>query len=112
MPQSLHHLISERGFDSFRDGLEARFRAHSLIYRIYYSPEAAPLPSLLVRLENAERLGEVCVWESGHCDITAGSLADGETKDRHVVLETAEGFHEQLAALFLYVTKREWTHAA
>jgi hypothetical protein len=111
MSQSLKHLISERGFDSFRDGLEARFRAHSLSFRIHYS-EGSPLPSLLVCLENAERAGEVCVWESGHCDITAGSLADGEAKDRHVVLETAEGFHEQLAALFLYVTKREWTQAA
>jgi hypothetical protein len=110
MPQSLKHLISERGFDSFRDGLEARFRAHHLIYSIHYS-EHSPLPSLLVRLENAECAGEVCVWESGHCDITAGSLADG-LKDRHVVLETADGFHEQLAALFLYVTKREWKPAA
>ncbi len=110
MSQSLKHLISERGFDSFRDGLEARFRAHSLSFRIHYS-EGSPLPSLLVGLENAERAGEVCVWESGHCDITAGSVTDG-AKDRHVVLETAEGFHEQLAALFLYVTKNEWTPAA
>ena len=111
MSHSLKHLISERGFDRFRDGLEARFKAHHLSFRIHYS-ESSPHPSLLVGLENAERLGEMCVWESGHCDITTGSLADGETKDRHVVLETAEGFHEQLAALFLYVTKREWTHAA
>src|ERR1022692_1360053 len=111
MSQSLKHLISERGFDSFRDALEARFRAHRLSFRIHYS-EGSPLPSSLVRLENTERLGDVCVWESGHCDITAGSLVDGETKDRHIVLKTAEGFHEQLAALFLYVTKREWTPAA
>lgn len=105
MPLSLKHLISERGFDSFRSGLEARFRANHLSFRILYS-EDSPLPSLLVRLENAERLGEVCIWESGHCDITATSLADGKMKDNHVVLETAEGFHEQLSALFLYVTKR------
>lgn len=106
MPQSIKHLISERGFESFRDGLEARFRAHRLSYDIHYS-EGSPLPSLFVRLENAERVGEVCVWESGHCDITASSLADGETKDMHIVLETADGFNEQLAALFLYVTKRD-----
>jgi hypothetical protein len=111
MSQSLKQLISERGFDSFRDGLEARFRAHRLSFRIHYS-EGSPLPSLLVRLENAERLGEVCVWESGQCDITAGSLDSSEARDKHIVLETADGFHEQLAALFLYVTKREWTPAA
>ena len=111
MSQSLRHLISERGFDNFRDGLEARFKAHSLSFRIHYS-KGSPVPSLLVCLENTERAGEVCVWESGHCDITAGSLADGEARDRHVVLKTAEGFDEQLASLFLYVTKREWTQAA
>ena len=106
MQKSLHYLISERGFDNFRDGLEARFRVNRLSFRIHYS-EGSMLPSLLVRLENEERLGEVCVWESGHCDITTGSLVDGETVDRHVLLATADGFHEQLAALFLYVANPE-----
>jgi hypothetical protein len=103
MSHSLKHLISERGFDRFREGLEARFTANQLIFPVYYS-EGSPLPSLLVALESTERLGEVCVWESGRCDTTVTSLADGKMKDKHVVLETAEGFHEQLAALFLYVT--------
>jgi hypothetical protein len=110
MSQTLHQLISERGFDRFRDGLEARFTAHGLSYRIYYS-ESAPLPSLLVRLEGQERCGEVCVWESGHCDVITASLTDG-AKDRHVVLEAAEGFHQQLADLFRYVTQTEFTPAA
>jgi len=110
MSQTLHQLISGRGFDRFRNGLEARFTAHGLSYRIYYS-ESAPLPSLLVRLEGRERSGEVCVWESGHCNITIGSLTDG-VKDRHVVLETAEGFHEQLADLFCHVTKSDYPPAA
>jgi hypothetical protein len=52
----------------------------------------------------------VCVWESGHCNITAGSL--GEIKDKHIMLTTADDFHGQLAALFLYVTKREWKATA
>ena len=110
MSQTLHQLISERGFDRFRDGLEARFKAHGLSYRIYYS-ESEYLPSLLVHLEDQERSGEVCVWESGHCNVTTGSLTDG-VKDRHVVLETAEGFHKQLADLFRYVAKRDLSSAA
>jgi hypothetical protein len=110
MSQPLHQLISERGFDRYRPGLESRFKAHGLSFTIHYS-KGSPLPSLRVRLENPERLGEVCVWESGHCDITTGSLSDGETRDRHVELDSADGFHEQLAALFLYVTKSEWTPA-
>ena len=77
-------------------------------FRIHYS-EGSPIPSLLVGFENNERQGEVCIWESGHCDIVATSLADNAINDKHVLVETAEGFHEQLAALFLFVTKREWT---
>ena len=50
---TFHQFISERGFDRFRPGLEARFVAHGLNYRIVYS-ESAPFPSLLV-LKQASR---------------------------------------------------------
>ena len=106
MPQSLHQFISGRGFEQYRDGLEARFRAHGLSFRIYYS-EGSPDPTLLVRLERDDRLGELCVWESGYCDFTAVSTEDGMFRDEHVVLVSADGFHERLATLFRYVAKRE-----
>jgi len=106
MSQSLHQFISERGFDRYRDGLESRFRAHGLSFSIHYS-EGAPDPTLLVRLERDDRTGEVCVWESGHCDFTAVSTEGGKFRDERVVLESADGFHERLAALFRYVAKRE-----
>jgi hypothetical protein len=108
MPQSLHHLICERGFDSFRDGLEARFKVHRLDFTIHYS-EPSPIPSLLVRLENQERAGEICVWESGNCDMTVVSLTDGNFRAKHIKLDSSDGFHQQLAALFLFVSKNEWT---
>ena len=111
MSQTFHQFISERGFDRFRSGLEARFTAHGLSYRIVYS-ESAPVPSLLVRLENQERLGEVCVWETGRCELTASSVADGQFKDEHFVLPSADGFHEHLAAIFRYVAKRDLSPAA
>lgn len=106
MSQSLHQLISERGFDQYRDGLEARFRAHNVSFSIHYS-EGTSDPTLLVRLESDDRLGEVCVWESGNCNFTAASTEEGQFRDEHVVLESPDGFHERLAALFRYVTKRE-----
>ena len=106
MPESLQHFISERGFDRFRPGLESRFKANRLDFNIQYS-EGSPLPSLRVRLENAERIGEVCVWENGHCDITICLLCDGKMDDKHLVLESTESFHEHLAALFLYVTNKK-----
>lgn len=108
MSQSLHQLISERGFDRFRDGLEARFKVHRLDFTIHYS-EASPVPSLLVRLENQERAGEICVWERGDCEMTVTSLADGNIRDKHTKLDSSDEFHELLAALFLYVAKDEWT---
>lgn len=108
MAETLQQLISERGFDRYRPGLESRFAAHGLIYRIRYS-DVPLFPSIFVSLENQERAGEMIARESGHCDLTALSFSDRQFKDRHVVLESAEGFHEQLTGLFLYVTKGEWT---
>lgn len=108
MPQMLQHLISGRGFDRYRSGLEARFATHGLNYSFYYS-KGTPNPTLLVRLGNHERLGELCVWESGHCDLTVGSIHGSEQKYWHLVLDSEERFHEQLAAMFIFITKGEWT---
>jgi hypothetical protein len=105
MPQSLQLLISGHGFEAFRPGLESRFRANLLSFRIHYS-EGTSDPSLFVRLENSERAGELLVRESGHCDRTMCSFADGVFNDKHVVLKTAEDYHAELAALFLYVCGR------
>ena len=104
---SLRELISEKGFDRYREGLESRFRANRLVYSITYS-EGSPDPSLRVRLEGKERIGEICAWESGHCDLHVAADAEEKIKSRHVKLEAEAGFHECLAAIFRYVVKREF----
>jgi len=72
MPQFLHELISEGGFDRYRPGLESRFKANRLVSTIKYS-KGAPIPTLVIRLEGCNRMGEMRVWEAGYCDLDGGS---------------------------------------
>jgi len=99
MTETLHRLIGEKGFERFRRGLESRFNAHRLSYTIQYG-ETPPNSSLFVRLESDTRIGEICAWESGNCDI---SLADQQTddgiKDKHYELRDSNDFHQRLAEM-------------
>ena len=106
MAESLHQFISGRGFDHYRDGLEARFRAHGLGFLIHYS-EGLPDPILLVELSRDDRFGKICVWESGDCHFMAASTEDGMFRNEEVELWSSDGFHERLAALFRYVAKSD-----
>jgi len=107
MKTTLHELIGEKGFEQFRQGLEARFGAHRLAYTIHYG-ETPPNCSIFIRLESKQRIGEVCAWESGDCDVHQVDLQkeDG-IQDSHYTLASAYDFHDRIAALFLFVAQRE-----
>jgi hypothetical protein len=78
MIESLHNLISKRGFDDFLPGLIARFTANKMVHTINYGKP--PSSSLFVRLESKDRVGEICVWESGDCNI---SLLEYKKRKNH-----------------------------
>jgi hypothetical protein len=103
MSRILHELISERGFERFRLGLESRFRANGLDFTFGYSGEAH-IPKLGIRLEGRERMAELMVWETGHCDLDGVVIEEAKWSHRHVMLDSEEAFHQQLAVLFLFVT--------
>jgi hypothetical protein len=109
MIESLHRLISERGFEDFRTGLEGRFRANRLAYTIHYG--APPSFSLFVRLESEERIGEVCAWESGDCEVQLGEFKKDGIKSVHHQLKSDYDFHSRLAEVFRFVAKKELTDA-
>jgi hypothetical protein len=103
MTESLHWLISKRGFDDFLPALESRFRARGLVYEIHYGKP--PSCSIVVRLESKDRCGEICAWESGDCDATLVEFKKGGFTDAHYQLGSAQDFHAKLAEVFLFVTK-------
>ena len=105
MSESIHQLISGRGFDSFLPGLQSRFRANRLAFSFHYSA-GSPDPSLYIRLEGEQRLGDVCLWESGHCDLNVATVAEGTIRSQHFAEQSAPEFHKHLAALFRFVVGR------
>ncbi len=110
MTETLQELIGARGFDRFREGLEARFGAHRLTYKIHYG-ETPPNSSLLVRLESKDRIGEVCAWESGDCEVQLADFQkDKAPKSAHHQLRSSTDFHDRVAEVFRYVAKRQFPH--
>lgn len=105
MIASLHQLISERGFDAFRPGLESRFRANRLAYTIHYGE--APSLSLFVRLESEERIGELCAWESGDCEVQLAVFKKEGIESVHHQLKSDQDFHSRLAEVFRFVAQKE-----
>ena len=105
MNDSLQHLISGRGFDAFRTGLESRFRANRLAYTIRYAEP--PSGSLFVRLESGDRIGELCAWESGNCEVQLAEFKNEGVSSVHHQLESAQDFHARLAEVVRFVAKRE-----
>jgi hypothetical protein len=107
MAETLQELIGARGFERFRQGLEARFDAHRLVYKIHYG-ETPPNSSLLVRLESKDRIGEVCAWESGDCDVQIAEFQKDEVpRIVHHQLHAGSDFHVRLAEVFCFVAKQQ-----
>lgn len=102
---TLLELISGRGFDRYRTGLESRFRANRLTYSIEYS-ESGPNLFLFVRLEGKERRGEICAWENGRCELGGAGHTEKVMKKLRVSLDSEDAFHDNLAQVFRYVVKR------
>ncbi len=105
MIESLHRLISKRGFEAFRTGLETRFRESRLTYTIHYGEP--PSFSLFVRLESKERIAEVCAWESGDCEVQMSEFENEGIRSVRHQLKSDQDFHQRLAEVFRYVAKRE-----
>ena len=61
---------------------------------------------MLIRLSSPNRLGEMCVWESGECDVVMGRLDKGSISDTHSLIATEDEFHQTIADLFLWVVDR------
>ena len=110
MSETLQHLITGRGFDAYRADLERRYRANGLRYLIHYGQP--PSFSLLVRLESEERIGELCAWESGDCEVQLAAFKDEEKDIRsiHHRLNSGEELHARLAEVFRFVAKNETAH--
>ena len=109
MIESLHQLISQRGFDELRPAVESRFRAHGVRYTIHYG-DTPPTSSLFVRLESEERIGEVCAWESGDCEVQFAEFKKDGVKSVHHQLISDRDFHSRLADVFLFVTQKEFAN--
>jgi len=103
MIESLHRLISDRGFEAFRTGLESRSRANRLAFKIHYGEP--PSSSLFVRLESEERIGEVCAWESGDCEVQMAEFKKGDIASVHHQLKSDRDFHARLAEVLRFVSK-------
>ena len=110
MTETLQELIGKRGFERFREGLEARFGAHRLAFKIHYG-ETPPNSSLLIRLESKDRIGEVCAWESGDCDVQLAEFEKDEVpRSVHHRLKSGDDFHADVAEVFRFVAKRQFPH--
>jgi len=107
MAESLQELIGAKAFERFREGLESRFGAHRLRFKIQYG-ETPPNSSLFVRLESEDRIGEICAWESGDCDLQFADFEKEGIKSVHHRLTTSDDFHDRLAEVFRFVAHREF----
>lgn len=92
-----------RGFDRYIPGLSARFGVHRLNYSFFYSPDGR---SLSVCLSGPRRSGEVALDVEGVCRLSVtGGLGRPFMREKQCG-ESDEDFHEELAALFLYVSEK------
>ncbi len=99
-------LVS-RGFDRYTPGLSARFGVHGLNFGFVYSPEGK---SLSVCLSGKHRSGEVYLDAEGACRLTVtGGLGRPFMRERQLG-DNGDLFHEELAALFLYVSEKRDFH--
>jgi hypothetical protein len=78
MNDPLAHLIVERGFDHFQDGLRARFRRFRLNYVLTYC-EPTNTPAMRLDFESALHCGRVTVWTSGACEMEVLEVVTGKS---------------------------------
>jgi hypothetical protein len=90
--ETFPELISGRGFDRYQAGLNARFLAKRIDYRLTYGePTAKPL--MFMDYDTPSAVGRVTLWESGECDMEVLDAETGEDLLReHHEFSDAEAF--------------------
>jgi len=73
----LKELIENRGFDQYQSGLEARFKAYRLEYKLVYC-EPTNKSAMYLDFESEKQLGRVTVWVSGECDMEVLDKKNGD----------------------------------
>ena len=76
-PWTFPELITGRKFDQFQSGLEARFEANRIDYKLTYGEPTAK-PAMWMDYETTSAIGRVTLWESGECDM---EVLDAESGD-------------------------------
>ena len=67
-PWTFPELITGRKFDLFQSGLESRFVANRVGYKLTYG-ESTAKPAMWMDYETDFAIGRVTLWESGECDM-------------------------------------------
>lgn len=107
MLPTLSQLIGEKAFEGSRETLEKRCRSGGVSCVVKYGA-TPPNSSLFVRFESKERIGEICAWESGDCEVQMAAFQEAEEiKGQHVRLRSSLDFHGWLAKVFRYVAGRK-----
>tara|TARA_R110002050_G_scaffold261992_1_gene402192 strand:- start:545 stop:883 length:339 start_codon:yes stop_codon:yes gene_type:complete len=105
---TLSQLIGDKAFEGSRETLEKRCGSAGISCAVKYGP-TPPNSSLFVRFESSERIGEICAWESGDCEVQMATFRQAEEiKGQHVRLRSSQDFHGWLAKVFRYVADREF----
>lgn len=73
----LKDLIEDRGFDKYQSGLESRFTAYQLDYKLVYC-EPTNESAMYLDFESKSQLGRITVWVSGECDMEVLDKSSGE----------------------------------
>ena len=92
----LKDLIENKGFDQYQSGLESRFKAYQLKYRLVYC-EPTDKSAMYLDFESETQLGRITVWVSGDCnmeviDKSSGDQVFGETCHFRSEEEFFEGY--------------------
>jgi hypothetical protein len=100
--QPLAALISGRGFDKYRPGLAARFKAFGLGYELTYC-EPTDNPAMRLDFESPIHLGRITAWESGECNLEVLEISTGKTVLQDHQLSNEGEFHSILPKLVLFM---------
>lgn len=103
LTKPLTNLISQRGFERYKEGLHARFAAYRFSYsHDYYN--ATENASLHLNVKSQKYLGQVVVWESGDCELKAVDATSGEIVFfEHYRFNNEDDFHSTFAKLIIFM---------
>ena len=105
----LHNLIENKGFDLYQKGLESRFKAYQLEYKLVYC-EPTKKTAMYMDFESEMQLGRITVWVSGECDMEVLDKTTGERVfDEVHHFKSEKEFFEEYPRLVVYM--REATNA-